>query len=447
MFTLPLGAGFYVWKLLTIGAAYKAKLLCTNTFFAARDPSIVLRDDLNGLERIIQTKIDFTEKTVTAWLTGIPEQQAVFIDSLGCILPAGIDKHDFQRQWVNWIAPTNPGMKHSTESSISDITAPPGNNHQQLYAAIDKSFADSVSDGRKQTRAILIVHNGQLIAERYAPGITKNTPLLGWSMTKSVINALVGLLVKQDKLSIHNAAPVPEWSDASDPRSQITLDQLLRMSSGLEFDETSGAIISDVTQMLLRQPDAAAYAIAKSLQHPPNSHWHYSSGTTNIISRIIREKTGGTTVNVVSFLHNELFHPLGIKQALIEPDASGNLLGSSFMYATAREWARFGQLYLQDGVWNGKRLLPKGWVVYSATPTFTAENGLYGAHFWTNGGTGTDKSKRPFPALPADLYYAAGYKGQRLVIIPSRKLVILRLGWTDDYSMEPLLRDVLAVPL
>ena len=245
MFTLPLGAGFYVWQLLTIGAAYKAKLLCTNTFFAARAPSSVLRDDLNGLERIIQTKIDFTEKTVTAWLPGIPEQQAVFIDSLGCILPMGLDKHDFRRQWINCVAPTSPAMNHSTESSIADIPAASGNNYQQLYAAIDKSFVDSAADGRKQTRAILIVHHGQIIAERYAPGITKNTPLLGWSMTKSVINALVGLLVKQDKLSIHNAAPVPEWSDASDPRSQITLDQLLRMRSGLEFDETSGAIISE----------------------------------------------------------------------------------------------------------------------------------------------------------------------------------------------------------
>jgi CubicO group peptidase (beta-lactamase class C family) len=221
---------------------------------------------------------------------------------------------------------------------------------------------------------------------------------------------------------------------------------MLRMSSGLEFDETSGAVISDVTTMLLRRDNAAAFAIAKPLQYPPDSHWHYASGTTNIISRIVRMATGGSPSSVVNFLHKELFQPLGIKHAVIETDASGNLIGSSFMYATAREWARFGQLYLQGGKWNGKQLLPQGWVNYSTTPTPVAPQGQYGAHFWTNGGVHSDKSKRPLPKLPGDLYYASGYKGQRLIIIPSHQLVIVRMGWSDAFTstdMQNLVTDIL----
>jgi CubicO group peptidase (beta-lactamase class C family) len=437
---LSLAVGcYYAWQLFTMGAAYKAKLLCSNTFLADRDPGIVLRDDLNGLERFIRTKIDFTEKTVTAWLPGIPRQKAVYIENLGCVLP--MDRQEFWRQPLNLPVPIVSRNQHSAEIWPADEHPVSKHSQSGLYAALEKRF--SGSDSGIQTRAILIVHNGRLVAERYAAGITKDTPLLGWSMAKSIINALVGLLVKQGELSINQTVPIPEWS-GTDPRAKITLDQMLRMSSGLKFDETDGAIISDVTKMLFRQPDAAAYAIAKSLQDAPDSHWHYSSGTTNIICRIIREKTGGSIAGAVQFMHRELFQPLDIKHAVIEPDASGNLVGSSFMYATAREWVRFGLLYLQDGVWNGKRLLPEGWVKYSSTPTHTAEKGQYGAHFWTNGGAAADPGKQPFPSLPADLYYAAGYKGQRLVIIPSRQLVVLRLGWSDDYNMEPLLTDVLS---
>ncbi|MCK5121321.1 MAG: serine hydrolase, partial [Methylococcales bacterium] len=232
--------------------------------------------------------------------------------------------------------------------------------------------------------------------------------------------------------------------------SSITLDHLLRMSSGLEFDETVGADVTDLSEMLFLRRDAAAFAIDKPLIHPPDTHWQYSSGTTNIISRIAREASGGSTADVVTFLRNELFIPLGLQKAIIEPDSSGNLIGSSYMYATARDWAKFGQLYLQDGIWEGKRLLPEGWVKYSSTPTLAAPKGQYGAHFWTNGGINSTSENRPFPSLPGDLYYADGYKGQRVVIIPSHQLVIVRLGWSDaatPQQMKTMVAEILNAKL
>jgi hypothetical protein len=179
-------------------------------------------------------------------------------------------------------------------------------------------------------------------------------------MTKSVTNALVGILVGQGKLSVDEPAPVPEWSGPDDPRGAITLDQMLRMSSGLEFGEIYEDPRSDVCLMLFSVRDAAAYAADKPLETGPGGKWYYSSGTTNIISRIVRDSVGGTQADYFAFPRRALFDRIGMRSAIIEPDPSGTFVGSSYMYATARDWARFGLLYLQDGVWEGERILPEG---------------------------------------------------------------------------------------
>ena len=218
------------------------------------------------------------------------------------------------------------------------------------------------------------------------------------------------------------------------------------MSSGLEWDGRSGPVLSDLNLMLFQSRDAAAYAIAKPLKHAPDTRWQYSSGTTNIISRIIRDAVGGTLDDYVAFTREALFDGIGMQSAIIEPDAAGNLVGSAYMYATARDWARFGLLYLQDGTWEGERILPESWVAYSATAGSTAPRGQYGAHFWTNGWDTMDDNARPFPRLPADTFYASGDRGQRVVIIPSRRLVIVRLGWSKSgaWDMESFVGDVLS---
>ena len=317
----------------------------------------------------------------------------------------------------------------------------------RLSSAIDKAFAEKDPAHPVRTRAIVVVYKGRIIAERYAPGISADTPLPGWSMAKSVTNALVGILVKEGRLSLDRPVQVPEWSGANDPRKKITLDQLLRMSSGLEFDERAGPFVSDVNRMLLRSRDASAYALAKQLRYDPGSRWQYSSGTTNIISRIIRNSFGGRTADYHAFPRKALFDKIGMTGAVMEVDASGTFVASSFMYATARDWASFGLLYLQDGVWDGERILPPGWVDYTRRPSSTAPSGKYGAHFWTNGTPEMDDRLRPFRNLPADTYFASGYEGQNIVIVPSRDLVVVRLGMTRQritWGMAAFIAEILA---
>jgi len=268
-------------------------------------------------------------------------------------------------------------------------------------------------------------------------------------MAKSVTNALVGILVGQGKLSLEEPASVPEWSHPSDPRHSITLDQLLRMSSGLEFGEGYGASTSDVAIMLFNSRDMAAFAASKPLEAEPDSVWHYSSGTTNIICRMMRDAVGGPHQEYLEFPRRALSDRIGMRSAVFEPDASGTLVGSSHVYASPRDWARFGLLYLQDGVWQGERILPEGWVAYSSTPSPTAPLGQYGAHFYTNPANAARKTDRTWPDLP-EFYYASGLEGQKVVIIPSHNLVVVRLGYTENpeaWDMGALIGDVLeAVP-
>lgn len=447
LFSYPV---YYGLQVVSIGATYKAKLLCTNTFFAGRKPEQVLREDLAGPEKFIFFGIDYNNRSVSAWFPGIFTQHAFYLEGLGCVWSAGIEEQPFRKLTNEWTVAVKRNSAFKNAAFVENYEHT-GFHKRQLEIAIDNAFSEPDPETPVHTRALLIVYQGQLIAERYASGITKGTPLQGWSMTKSVMNALIGILVKQGKLSIDQKAPILKWSGADDPRSNITLDHLLRMSSGLEFDETAGAAITDLSEMLFLSRDAAAFAIDKPLSHPVDSHWQYSSGTSNIIARIVRMASGGSTADVVNLVNNELFIPLGIQHAIIEPDTTGNLIGSSYMYATARDWARFGQLYLQGGRWEGQQILPEGWVKYSSTPTPMAAKGQYGAHFWTNGGSHSATDNRPFSSLPGDLYYAAGYKGQRvIIIIPSHQLVIVRLGWTgreSSQNMETMVSEIINAKL
>jgi CubicO group peptidase (beta-lactamase class C family) len=247
-------------------------------------------------------------------------------------------------------------------------------------------------------------------------------------MTKSVINALIGILVGQGKLSLEKQSLLPEWCKPGDPRADITLDQLLRMISGMTFIEDHTDPLEDVIFMLLGTGDTASYGASKPLEAEPGSKWYYSSGTTNILSKIIRIALDGSETDYFSFPHHALFNRIGMHSAVIEPDAAGTFIGSSFMYATARDWARFGLLYIQNGIWQGKRILPEGWVEYSLTPTHQSVSGEYGAHFWLKVPSYYKSRTNKKRSLPSDTCFAAGHEGQFVTIIPSRKLVIVRLG-------------------
>jgi CubicO group peptidase (beta-lactamase class C family) len=401
--------GPYFYQYAKIGAAYNAKMTCSCTFLSGRSLTSIEKEDLYAIPFASQS-VDLEAKTVTSSLLGLVSQTAFYRPGLGCTLLNATDRARLRQQAK--LKLPQIAAQELPDSTLDEAT------QQKIDHTLDWAFAEPDSSRPARTRAVVILHQGRLVAERYATGISANTPLIGWSMTKSVTNAMIGLLVKDGKLKVDAPAPIREWRN--DERSAITLDHLLRMNSGLDFEENYGAV-SDATKMLFRVPNAGEYAIQSPLKAKPGTEWYYSSGTTNILQELIRRKLK-TLPAYWAFPRQRLFQKLGMSTAVMEPDPSGLFVGSSYMFASARDWAKFGQLYLQDGVWQGEQILPKGWAAYSARET-PQSNGLYAAQFWI----GYRKE-----GLPQDLYYADGFEGQRVLIVPSKHLVIVRLGCTSN---------------
>lgn len=431
-------AGWYLYKALPIGTGHTAKYICSATFLSGRDPQEVFQTDVapvNILSKIIEASVDWEKKSVTAVALGLMQSTAVYRPGCGCTLVVGTDAETIlaSEDCGPAAAPLPEDREWPFGRVVGSQALPDGVDLPKVKAAVERAFVESGVGKPVQTRAVVVVYDGQLLTEKYAPGFDRYTVLPGWSMSKSVTNALVGVLVLQGQLDIHQPATVAEWQTGNDPRKQITLDQLLRMSSGLQFEEVYDPLY-DATNMLYGSYDYAAYAAAKPLEVQPDEKWYYSSGTANIVSRIVRQSIPEPYTEVMTFARKELFNKLGMTSIVLEKDPSGTFVGSSYGYATARDWARFGLLYLQDGVFNGERILPEGWVAYSVTPTKKAPQGEYGAHFWLNAGVGSDPATRPWPNLPADTFFAIGYQEQTITVIPSRKVVIVRLGLTVDRS-------------
>jgi CubicO group peptidase (beta-lactamase class C family) len=443
----------YVARAVPVGTAYFAKVLCSAVFVSGRPAEDVLAVDLaidNPIVDFLEVDVDGERRQVSASFRGYFENTAVHRDGLGCTLAIGVTPDELRSRTLDGPRPAPrpwPGDEEDQEDQETEGDEDgAGIDMQRLRRAVDGAFEEPDPDRPRRTRAVVVVHDGELVAESYAPGFDAGTALAGWSMTKSVTNALVGILVAQGRLDVHTPAPVPEWQGADDPRGAVTLDQLLRMSSGLDFDETYGDPGADVQQMLFRRPSAAAFAAAMPLRAAPDGEWSYSSGTSNIVSRIVRQTVEAAGEDYWSFPRRALFGPLGMTSATFEPDASGTFVGSSFCFATARDWARFGLLYLRDGVWDGERILPPGWVGYSTTPT-PLSNGRYGAHLWLNAEPSGSGSERRWPSLPADLFMMSGYEGQWVYVVPSKQAVVVRLGMTQDrdaWDGPAFLTEVLA---
>jgi len=445
------GLGWFVYKALPIGTGYAAKYLCSSVFISQRDPGVVFKDDIRPVDktltRIMDVEVDYTQKAVTARALGLLKSRAIYREGCGCTLVVGATEDELRRQprpvFTPWRLPENQPWPDGEEGP--DKTCSAGWDDEKLRQAMDRHFAEPGPDKKKQTRAVVVVYDGHLVAERYAPGFHKGMPLLGWSMAKSVTSAVLGILVQKGMIDIRRPAPVPEWQNPGDPRRSITIDQLLRMSSGLKFEEVYKPL-RGVTTMLYGSRDFGAFAAGQPLEIQPDQKWHYSSGTANLLAKIIRLRLEAAGQHSLDFIRRELFDRLGMTSAVFEPDPSGTFVGSSYLFATPRDWARFGLLYLQGGVWQEQRILPEGWVTYSATPTPQAPRGQYGAHFWLNAGSASNPADRVWPQVPADAFFADGYQGQRVVIIPSRKLVVVRFGLTlnpADMEFETFLVDVL----
>jgi CubicO group peptidase (beta-lactamase class C family) len=304
----------------------------------------------------------------------------------------------------------------------------------RLEAVLAGMFAASSRPEAGATLAMTVVHRGVLVAERYGADHGPAVPLCSWSVAKSITHALVGIRVRDGKLDPTGPAPVPAWQHPDDPRRTITLEHLLRMSSGLRFlEDYVDEARSDCIRMLFGEGrhDVAGYAEACPLEHPPGRVWSYASGTTNVLSAIVARSLGGGREIMRAFMRRELFDRLGMRSADPRFDTAGSFVGSSFVFAKARDFARFGLLYLRDGVWEGERILPRGWVDAARTPT-PGSGGEYGAHWWL----ALDGSGR---------FAASGYRGQYVVVDPARDLVMVRLGDSTPEQRGAVLRALLEV--
>ncbi len=429
-----------------VATGYTAKMIGSGIFVMGQSPEEAWKDfPDNPIKPLLKFKIDSEEKSITASLAGVARRKAVFRDGYGVTLVPRKGKLVDLPEPAEWDSPISETSAWPAGEYVDLENLPEIIDRKQLRIAMDNAFNETNPDNPKRTRAVVIVYKDQIIAERYAEGFDQNSRLLGWSMSKSAVNAMIGILVKKGKLTVHDQAPVPEWHHPDDPRHAITIDQLLRMSSGLHFVEEY-KLRFGVTRMLYDCRDKAAFAANETLIAAPDSVWYYSSGTAVILARVIRDVIGGSLEDYHAFYRNELFKPLGMRSVIFEPDATGILVGSSFLFATARDWARFGLFYLQDGIWEGNRILPEGWIDYSVTPTPKAPLGEYGALFWLNAGNPWHSSNREYPDLPDDIFYANGHDGQRVAILPSCDLVLVRLGLSRDrdaWDLDDLIRDVL----
>jgi CubicO group peptidase (beta-lactamase class C family) len=449
LLTSGIGYGIYYCTIsFPIISGYGAKIMCSSIFVSNRTEEDIKKNELGAFPLNLATfTIDRKDSSVTATVFGFASKKAIYRPGLGATLVSELSEKEIREQKFRILPP--PLVKTDTLLwPLGDkLPAAPSNIDQsQVQLAVKNAFEEKDPKNLVHTRAVVVVYDGQLIYEQYAPGYNQDSKLIGWSMAKSITSCLIGMLVKDGKIDINNPAPVEEWKNPGDPRNKITIKDILQQSSGLDFlEDYSGS--SDATKMLFQKANAGAYTASRPLKHKPSSFFYYSSGNSNILSRIIRNTIGDTEYH--NFPYQRLFYKLGMYHTTLEPDASGTFVGSSFIYATARDFARFGLLYLNDGVYNNERLLPEGWVKESAIVAPSATLGQYGYQFWLNAGPKNDSKQRKFPAAPTEMFYADGFEGQHIFIIPSKKLVVVRLGFApaDNFDADTLLAGILqAIP-
>ncbi|MCP9236648.1 serine hydrolase [Lewinella sp. JB7] len=420
--TLLFAAFLWLKPLLRIGGGYAAKHACSCHFLQGRELEEISTHDLNFS---VLGWYDLARKgtVVQADFFGLVRREAHYLEGRGCVL-INAPTEDFP--------PADAVFRPAREPSELDYDP---FDRDALEDALDFGM-QPVPGGR--ARGIVVLKNGVMIGEAYAPGYDATTPLLGWSMTKSLTGMAVGAWLARSLPDDTAPAPPPErltglfpeaWTDK---RAEISLADLLHMNSGLAWNEGYGSI-TDATVMLHERPDFADFAMRSQLIEEPGTTWNYSSGTTNLLMEYLRRETGSNEA-LHTYL-DELFGSVA-PSLLIEPDQSGRPVGSSYGWATAHDWARLGQLMLQDGIWEGDTLLPPGWIDYMREPA-AGSNGEYGAQLWLPG--------PDTPSLPADAYMMRGFQDQRVIVIPSRQLVIARLGHGDDKvtDFDGLIRRIL----
>ena len=418
-----------IYPQLDLISGFSAKSVASGHFLDNRSLETIQQGD-NDIDKIdwATNEINDAERFVTSKVYGFKERKAIYREGLGATLIN--DDFDVSK-------PYNVPKRNKINNNL---TFPYGNlepkdtvfstiDYAKLNAVVANAF-DKKGQKDKRTRSVIVIYKDKIIAEKYADGFDKNSKILGWSMTKSLTATYFGILQKQGKFDIMKPAPIVEW--ATDERSKITTNDLLHMNSGLEWEENYSKIC-DATKMLFIEEDMTKSQINKPLVGKPNNTWNYSSGTTNLLSGILR-KQFKTHQEYLDFWYSSLFDKIGMHSALIEVDMTGNFVGSSYGWATTRDWAKFGLLYLHKGNWNGEQIFDESWAKYVSTPTNTS-NGRYGGQFWLNVG-------KKFPNVPKDMFYASGYQGQMVAIFPSHDLVIVRMGLSEEFDFNGFLSEV-----
>lgn len=406
------------------GTGLTAKQTCSLTFVSGLEPDyaheLYISPLLGGAEALISVDIDQDNQRVTSSvLGGLFKQTAVYRDGIGCTLVHDFDAFDASLSLPVVNGPDPMRLDTGWRDANFDVNA--------LNAALDEVFTE---DGRN-TLAALVIHDGHLVAERYAEGVDETTPLHGWSMTKSTAATFAGVLVQRGLIDISAPGQVPALADADRP--EITIDDLLRMSAGLDGFEINDGTDPN-SEMLFTQTDMATYAANRNVLHAPGEHWDYQSGNTVLAGSAMETVMGDNVVAEIQTLRDWLFTPLGMNHAVFEPDQSGTLQWSSYMYASARDWARMGELYLNNGRIGDEQIIPPNWLTYVGTPTPTSGD-QYGSGFWLN-----------IPGLPSDTVVMRGFQQQWSFVIPSEDLIVLRMGATlgSDGGAPEFARAVIA---
>ena len=420
-----LGGFLYMKPLMPIITGYAAKNLSSGIFVGNRTQESLEDNDLNfSFIRFVKNSVDSRSKSVKSrflWHTS----RTTFVNGYGSILLNDYTVGDIQARPYP-IVPHLPEHPDTIAWPMGDLiadTIPSGIDLQQLNMAMEQAFVDTIP--YKGTFAVMVTYKGQPVAERYAEGFGPENRFLSWSMAKSFTNALTGIMVKEGKLELDAPADIEEWQQ--DERRQITIRHLMQMNSGLEWNEDYGNS-SDVNNMLHKEGDMAKFAISKQLEYAPGSVFEYASGSTNIVSSLMR-KAIGNDAEYLAFPREKLFNRIGMRSATFEVDASGTFVGSSYLYASLRDYTRFGLLYLNNGNWLGEQILPDDWVEYTTTAA-NGSDGNYGAFFWLN------KTGKEYPDVPRDMFCCRGHDGQFIYIIPSKELVIVRTGFSKEGEFD-----------
>jgi CubicO group peptidase (beta-lactamase class C family) len=406
--------------------------LCSGTFVVGRGnrrpPEQILAEDIARFPDFnwqddFAYRVDMTGGSATVWGPGVPARTARYHGDQGCtILPRGVDSVFFDPVDVVSVLP-DPTSQAWPTGDVGAHGAPPEVDRERLAGALDWAMMQP----NQNTRALVVVYKGKILEERYAPGWTKDTPQISWSMGKSITAALTGVLVAQGVLQLDDPAPVSEWKGQGDPRNDIEVQHLLRMSSGLDFKNygigapNSWTAANEHFLIYFDAPNVFEHAVNQPLEIPPGSQFRYRNSDPLTLGRIIRQSVEARGEDYLTFPQRVLFDRIGARNYVLETDAYGNFIMTGYDYGSAWDWARFGLLHLWDGVWEGERILPEGWVDFVSTPAPGDPQRGYGGLFWLNRGAAMDQ-------VPPDGFWAAGFMGQRTLIIPSRETVIVRLG-------------------